>query len=209
VVLALGALYMLVQTFLAGGVLGVLRAPQGAWTLRGVLHGSGFYFGRLVRVALGALLADLAIFGLNAPFARWADRHALDAVSEQAAMAWAVGHHAILLLAVLLVNMVSNYAKVIVVLEERSSAVLAFLSSLSFCLANPWRTCGQYLAIVALGVAAVVAWNGLDGLWETTGYKSQVATLLLLETLVAVRIALRLALLGGQIALYRRGAGPP
>ena len=207
VILGLGVLYMLLQTFLAGGVMGVLRTPQGAWTLRGLLHGSGFYFGRLARVALLALLADLVVFRLNAPFARWADRHALEAVSESRAMAWALGHHVLLLLAVLFVHMLSSYAKVIVVVEERSSAVLALLSSLSFCVANLWRTCGQYLVMAAIGILVLIFWNGLDGLWDTTGYKTQIVTLVLLEALVALRIGLRLALLGGQIALYRRLAG--
>jgi hypothetical protein len=209
VILGLGVLYLLVQTFLAGGILGALRTPQGAWTIRGLLHGSGFYFGRLARVALLALLADLVVFKLNAPLTRFADRRAVEAVSERTAMAWTLGRHLLLLLALLFVNMLSSYAKVIVVLEERSSAVLAFLSSLSFCLANLWRTCGLYLIMAMAAVLALLFWNGLDGLWDTIGYKTQILTLVLLESLVAVRIALRLALLGGQMALYRRLCGLP
>jgi hypothetical protein len=209
VILGLGLLYMLVQTFLAGGVLGVLRSPQGGWTVRGLLHGSGFYFGRMVRVAALALVAAYVLFRINAPLARWADRQALEAVSESTALAWSLGRHAVLLLALLVLHMVSSYAKVIVVLEERSSALLAFVSSAAFCLRHPLRTWGQYLAIGAAGVTVLVGWNVVDGLWETTGYKTQLATLLLLELLVAARIGLRLALLGGQVALFRRTVAVP
>jgi len=208
-ILGLGLLYMLVQTFLAGGVLGVLRAPQGGWTVRGLLHGSGFYFGRMVRVAALALAAAYVLFRINAPLARWADRQALEAVSESTALAWSLGRHAVLLLALLFLHMLSSYAKVIVVLEERSSAVLAFVSSAAFCLGHLGRTWGHYLAIVAIGIATLVAFNGIDGLWETTGYKTQLPTFVLLELLVASRIGLRLALLGGQVALYRRAAALP
>lgn len=207
IILGLGLLYLLVQTFLLGGVLGVFRAPQGHWTLRGVLHGSGFYFGRLVRVVLLALLLDWLVFRLNLPFGRWADGHAREAVSGWTATLWLLGRHALLLLVLLGVHMLSGYAKVIVVLEERGSAVLAFLSSLMFCLRHPFRTAGHYLGVVATGVVLLAGWIPLEQGWQTTGYKTQLVALLLAQALVVGAIALRLALLGGQMALYRSRSG--
>lgn len=204
VILGLGLLYLVVQLFLTGGVLGVLRAPQGHWTVRGLLHGAGFYFGRFLRLGLIALLADYLLFRLNVPFARWADARAREAVSENTAMAWLLGRHALLLLGILFVHMVSSYAKVIVVLEERASAVLAFLSSLSFCLGNLLRAVGQYWVVAATALLLLGVWSFLDGHWETTGYKTQIVTLLLAQGLMAGRMALRLALLGAQVGLYRR-----
>jgi hypothetical protein len=210
VILGIGALYLLLQIFLGGGLLVVFRSPESGWKLRGLLHGSGFYFGRFVRIALLALACDGLLFWLNAPLARWVDGLAIEAVSETTAMALALGRHALLLLALLFVHLVSSYAKVITVVEERGSALLAFLSSVAFCLGNLLRTAGHFLAIIVLGAAAVVAWNALDSRWETTGYKTQVVALLLAQGLVIVRLGLRLGLLAGQVALFRRltsGAG--
>jgi hypothetical protein len=209
VILALGAAYLVVQTFLAGGVLAALRAPQGRWTIRGLLHGSGFYFGRFLRLAALILLVHLVLFGLNAPLARWADHRAREAVSEATAQAWLLGRHALLLLAILWVNMVSGYAKAIVVLEERSSATLALLSAAAFALARPLRSFGHYLALAAMGVALLALWRVLDARWEAAGYATQAVTLLLAQALMAGRIALRLALWAGQIVLYRRFAPAP
>jgi hypothetical protein len=208
-ILGLGALYLLVQTLLLGGILGVFRSEQGSWTVRGLLHGSGFYFGRLLRVALVALAVDYVILWLNGPFARWADAQAREAVSENAAMAIALGRHALLLLALLLVNMLSSLAKVLVVLEERSSAILAWLSALGFCAANLVKTAGHYFAVVLLGFVLLLIWSGLDGLVATTGYKTQLVTLLLAQGLVLGRIALRLSIFAGQIALYRKQTTVP
>ena len=209
VILALGAAYLLLQTFLAGGVLATLRGPQGSWTVRGLLHGSGFYFGRFLRLALLVLAVDFVLFRLNAPVARWADHRAREAVSEAAAQAWLLGRHALLLLAILWINMVSGYAKAIVVLEERASAALALLSALSFAVARPLRAFGHYLTIAALGVALLALWNVVDSRWQTVGYASQLLTLVLAQGLMAGRIALRLVLWAGQIALLRRFAQPP
>lgn len=209
VILALGAAYLVLQTFLAGGVLATLRGPQGGWTMRGLLHGSGFYFGRFLRLTALVLLVDGVVFGLNAPLARWADHNAREAVSETTAHFWLLGRHAVLLLALLWVNMVSGYARSIVVLEERKSALLALLSAFAFALARPLRTFGHYLAVAALGLALLLVWGVLDGLWPARGYSTQLVTFLMAQGLLAGRIALRLALSAGQLALLQRFAQAP
>jgi len=206
VILALGAMYLVLQTFLAGGVLGVLRAPQGAWTVRSLLHGSGFYFGRLLRVAALALLAAWAAFQVNAPLARWADRQAQEAVSGPAALVWTLGHNAALLLALGFLHMVSGYAKVVVVVEERSSAVLAYVSAVSFCLAHARKAFGHYATMALIGGLILFAWLALDGRWEAVGYRTQPLTLLLAEAAMLARIGVRIALMGGQVSLYRESA---
>lgn len=202
-ILGLGALYLLLQVFLTGGLLGVFRAPTGGWTVRGLLHGSGFYFGRLVRVSLIALAAAGVVFALYAPFARWVDGLARETVSERTAIALTLGRHAALLLALVAVHMVSSHAKVLVVREERLSSVLAFLSSLGFCARNAFAAFGQYLVVGAVGVALVALFGALDARLEVIGWRSQLLALVLFEAVVAVRIALRLALLAGQTELQR------
>ncbi|HXB55021.1 MAG TPA: hypothetical protein VN461_09585 [Vicinamibacteria bacterium] len=204
VILGLGVVYLLLQTFLTGGLLGVFRAPQGGWTIRGLLHGSGFYFGRFLRLALLALLAAGLVFGLNGPLARWVDGQARETVSERAALAWSLGRYGLLLLALLFVHMVSSYAKVAMVVEERSSALLAFLSSISFCLRNLGRAAGQYVTVGVLGGLLILVWNAVDSRWETVGYRTQLVTLALGQVFVLFRIGLRLSLLASQVALYRR-----
>jgi hypothetical protein len=204
VVLGLGAVYLLIQTFLLGGILGVFRAEQGRWTLRGLLHGAGFYFGRLFRVALVALAADWLIFRLNAPIGAWLDRRALEAVSETGANAWTYSHYGVLLFALLTVHMVSSLAKVIVVLEERSSAILAVVSAAGFAIGNFRHALGQYLVVGVAGVGLLVFWKDIDSAWHATGYATQLVTLLLAQSLMLGRIGLRLALLASQMALYRQ-----
>ena len=204
VILGLGAFYLLVQVFLAGGVLSVLRGTQGAWTTRGLLHGAGFYFGRFLRVTLIVLALVAAVFALDAPLTRLAEERAREAVSERTAMAWLLGRHALLLVVLLLVNLVASYARVIMVLEERASALLAVFSAFAFCLRHLLRTGGQYALVALAGVLLVAVWRALDAAWVPTGYKTQTVTLLLAEALLLGRLALRLGLQASQIALYRR-----
>jgi hypothetical protein len=204
VILGMGALYLIVQTFLLGGILATLRGPQGAWTVRSLLHGSGFYFGRMVRVAALALVLDFILFRANGPFASWIDRLAREAVSERSALALTLGRHAFLLFLLLVVNLLSLYAKVIVVVEERSSALLAWVSAVGFWWRHLLRTTGHYFLVALLGVVLLALWRVLDGAWATTGYKTQLVTFLLFQSLLFSRLALRLILMGGQVSLYRR-----
>lgn len=205
-VLVLGAAYLLLQTFLAGGLLGVLRAPESGWTVRGLLHGSGFYFGRLLRLLVLVLALHGLAFALFVPLTAWASLRAREAVSESTAHLWLFGRHALLLAALLFVNLLSGYAKAILVLEERSSALLALVSSLGFCLRNLGRTASHYAALAGLALLLAAAWAALDAAWPVSGYRTQLVSLLLAELLVGGRIFLRLALMGGQLAVYRTSA---
>ncbi|HEX9187473.1 MAG TPA: hypothetical protein VGB87_10395 [Vicinamibacteria bacterium] len=203
VVLGVGALYWLLQVFLTGGLLGVFRAPHGGWTFRGLVHGSDFYFARVLRVSLLALAAAGVVFVLGAPFARWVDGLAAEAVSGRTATALVLGRHGLLLLALVLVHLVSSHAKVLVVREERLSAALAFLGSLGFCARNLAAVLGQALAVGAAGAAVVLLFGFLDARLSVVGWRTQLGALLLFEALVAARIALRLGLLASQVELQQ------
>jgi hypothetical protein len=201
--LGLVLLHLLVQAFLTGGVLVVLRAPRGGWTVRALVHGSGFYFGRLLRVGLLSLVATAAVLALDAPFARGVDRLAPETVSEQAALALTLGRYGVLVLALGLVHMVFSHAKVLVVREERLSALLALVSSLGFCARNLGAAVGQYAAVGAGGLAFLALCGALDARLAVAAGRSTLVAPALFGLAVAVRVVLRLGLLASQLELQR------
>lgn len=203
-VLGLGLVSWLVQLCLTGGVLGVFRAPQGRFTIAGLLHGSSFYAGRLLRIGLIALGAAGLVFVLWSPVSQLAEARAKEAVSETAALAWSFARYALLLLALALVHMVSSYAKVILVIEDRQSAVLAILSGASLAARNLGAAAAQYLGTGLVGAGLLAAWGLVESVFEPTGFRTQIVFLGMAEGLVASRIGLRLWLLASQVALHRR-----
>ena len=206
-IIAVAGLYLLTQIFLTGGLLGVFRAPQGGWTFRGLIHGSGFYFGRLLRVSLLAVGLVGIVFVVNAPFARWMDGLAREAVSEQTALAIGLGRHALLLAALTLVHMAASFARVIIVREERRSATLAFVSSLGFCARNLAATLGQYVVVLLFALLLLAAWAAADARLLVIGWKSQLLAFAGFQALLVVRITLRLGLLAAQLELHRARGG--
>lgn len=208
-VLALGAAFLLSQAFASGGILGILRAPQGEWTLRGFLHGSGFYFGRMVRTSAIALALAALVFALWAPVSRVAELMARESVSETGALAWSFGRFALLLVGLLYVHMLSSFAKIVVVTQDRQSALLAFLTAFFFSLRQLPRVILQYAVILALALFFAGVWTSFDRVFEPTGFRTQALFLVAAQAFLAARIFLRLSLLGGQLALYRSRSGGP
>lgn len=199
--LGAGFSYLLLQVFLAGGLLGVFRAPAGGWTFRGIVHGSGFYFGRLARVTLLGLAAAGVAFALHAPLAGWLGERAREAVDGRSALALTLAGHGLLLLALALVHMVASHARVLVVREERRSALLAIASSAGFCRRHFAAAFGQYVVVAGLGGLLLAAFAFLDARLPVTGWRSQAFALVLFQALAAARIALRLGLLASQLEL--------
>jgi hypothetical protein len=97
--------------------------------------------------------------------------------------------------------MLSSYAKVLVVCEERLSASLAFLSSIGFCARNLRATLGQYAFVLVLALALLALFGAVDARLAVVGWKTQLAALALFEAFLAARVALRLGLLASQVEL--------
>ena len=207
--LGLGIVYMVVQAFLTGGFIGVFRKPRGGWTVRGLVHGGGFYFGRMVRLGLLALAAAGLVFALNAPFARFVDRLAREAVSERTALVLTLGRYVLLLAALVLLHMVFSHARVLVVREERLSALVATLQSLGFCLRRLGSALGQYAAAALVATLLLALFAAADSWLTVTTFRTQIVALLLFEAFVAARIAIRLWLLASQVELQQASARRP
>jgi hypothetical protein len=201
--LGLGLVYVLVQLFLTGGLLGVFRAPAGGWSFRALAHGGGFYFARMVRVWLVSLALAGIVFAVYGPLARWSDRAAAEAVSERSALAIVLGRQALLVLALVAVHAVSSYAKVIVVFEERRSALVAWLSALGFCARHALGVAAQYAGVLALLAFLLLGFTLVDGALAVNGWRSQLVALVLFQLFVAGRIALRLLLVAWQARLHQ------
>jgi len=140
---------------------------------------------------------------------RFVDGLAREAVSGRTALVLTLGRHALLLVALLLVHMVFSHARVLMVREERLSALLATVSSLGLCARRLLPAFGQYLVLAAVAAALIAVFALADSWLTVIGYRSQLVALVLFEAFVAARIALRLWLLASQLELQRALAPRP
>ena len=214
-ILGLGALYALVQSLLGGGVLALLRGGSG-WSLRQLLHATGFYAARLLRLLAVSLLVVWLVFAAAGPLAAAFEGRAAASASEASAGRWLLAARAPALAGLLLAVLIGSWSRAILVVEERRSALLAWLQALGLCLRHPVATGLVSGGALALGIGLVLAWALLEERLDVTGYRTQLPALVLGQAMIAARIGLRVAHAGAQVELIRllargrsRGSGVP
>jgi hypothetical protein len=208
--LALGALYLPLSLFFAGGILSVLAAEgerEGErFTMRRFWEGGGAYFARFFRLACIALFfyaAAYAVYRLLMIPVDAADARA-SAVGPGLIKKWAVT--ALLAALVALVNVTVDYAKIRTVLGNRRRMSREFLAAARFVLRRFVRACGLYLLIAAVGLIAFLALAWLRSLIPQSSYLAVFAALLLGQLALAARMWTRVAFYAAEMDFYRRHA---
>src|SRR6187401_3117926 len=153
------ALYLLSWTFLAGGIID-RYARQRPVRAAGFFAASGVHFFRLLRLAAVSGVVYWWLFAYVHPwlFLEWfADRTRTMSV-ERDVFFWRVALYVLFGTLLVLVNVIFDYAKIRIVVEDRSSALGALSASIRFV----WRQRGRVAFLYALnGIAfliVIAAW---------------------------------------------------
>jgi hypothetical protein len=205
-ILGLGAGYALLQALLHGGILATLRRG-GGFDARGLLRATRFYSGRMLRLLLLSLLVLALGFTAVRGSALALEARAAASLSERDAGWWLLVARLPALALLLGTALISSWSRVILVAEERRSALLAWLQALGLCLRHPVPTVLLSSMALGIGMALVLAWALLEERIGVTGFRTQLVALLLGQVAIVARIGLRVAHAGGQLELYRRIAG--
>jgi len=202
----LGVLYALLWAFLLGGVLQWMVRPEGfegGVVSSTFFANSGSFFLRFVRLAV----ISGALYFLIYRFARWLfhrlDMATRDVTVERTVLLWVLLAAAVVVLLLVLVRIVFDFAKVMTVVENRHGMLLAAWAALRFVAAHPLRTLGLYggfasLWLVLLALYAAVAPGPGQASWITV-----ILAFLVGQLMLILHLGLRVALLGGETALYR------
>ncbi len=202
-VIGIAAAYLLVWTFLAGGIIDRL-ARQRPVRAYGFFGASGVFFFRLLRlgIASGVIYAVLFWWVHGWLFDDWLDAATRDVSVERVAFAWRVLMYAIFGALLLTTNIVFDYARIRTIVEDRRSAIGAILAAARFLRRNAGAAAGLYLidAVVFLLVIAVYALvaPGAGGV----GLSMWVG-LAISQIYIIARLAVKLQFLASQTALFQ------
>ena len=167
---AFGLLSILVNAVLAGGVLARFRDPSQPQGLRAYCRDTGRYAWRMVRLMIIGLICYWIVFRLlNQSLSGMVEKWMRNATNDRTVF-WAHLPVALLTLGgVIFVNLVMDYAKVKLVIDDDSSAIEAFLASLGFSLGKLRKALTVYFIPALLGLALlglyrlVVPWDAIHG----------------------------------------------
>jgi hypothetical protein len=215
VIAYVGLLSILVNAVLAGGALARFRDPALPQRLGDFARAAGRYAWRMVRLMILGLIGYWIVFrllnqGLSDIVTKWT-REAMDDRPVFVARLL-VG---ILTVAGLIsVNLVMDYARVKLVLEDETSAAVAFLGSLGFSLRRLRKALTVYAIPSLLGIALLVfyrlvlPWGLINAsLAETAGrrYREPLVLALLFigqQVIMFGRYWFRVATWGGEWSYY-------
>ena len=198
------AAYLLVWTFLSGGILD-RYARQRPTRAQGFFAASGVFFWRFLRLALVAGAAYWFLFSYVHP---WLlddlyTRLTRDLTTERIAFLWRVALYASFGAALVAVNLAFDYARIRTVVEDRRSVVGALSAALAFVGRHPGRAFGLY-ALNGLMFLLLLAVRGLAapgvgdmGLSMWLGFAGTQLYLL-------ARLLLKLQFMASQTALFQR-----
>ena len=200
-ILGVGMLYLFGWTLLSGGVLHLYNttAPP---TFQSFALGSLRYFSRFLRLTLLAGVLYWLIYSQLLPsLADLVRMVARDQIDERVAFLGSVAKYSVVLGALILVNLVFDYAKILTVTQQRRSSILAILKAAKLLGAHPGRMVGLYVWIGLLGIGFFfLYWLVAPGINQQSSLAVGWA-LLLGQMYITSRIWTRLLFLGSQSAL--------
>ena len=202
-VLMLGAAYLLVWLFLAGGILDryARRRPTRAHEF---FSACGVYFIRFLRLAPIIGITYYALFAYVHPwlFDGLYGRITHDLAAERTAFFWRLGFYLLFGLLLVGANLVFDYAKVRAVVEDRRSMIGAVSAGARFVRRNLGAVAALYL-MDALLFVLVVALYGLVAPGAGGGGALLWLGLLVSQLYVVARLWVRLVFFASSVALFQ------
>ena len=200
--LSLAVAGVVVQVFLAGGILDLLvreKRFSGATFFRAC----GAYIGRFTRIWILTVLSLLLVIALFCIlFVAMVDIINAKMGSEQATGIATIIVLVVFSVPVLLVFMASDYARVNTVVHEGQSAWMSLRRGFLFVLRNIGSTLGLHLLLLLLLTVFIVLYLSLEGLINMDRSFTILLVFLLQQLFVLARLAIRVAFCAGEVELY-------
>jgi hypothetical protein len=199
---ATGLVFVLLWLLVRGGVLEAIREGAPRPRLSTVVSDGLGFFPRMLKLTLLTGTLYYLIFRL----VRWVfpeiHRMTADITTERQVLLYNLAAAGLIVLLITILRLVSDYAKVSMVVERRQSAVLAAFAGLRFVLGNPFQVLG---IAVLYGVVMALLFLVYSVVAPGAGDSTPLAILLALglgQIFLVAKLALRIAFLGSEMALF-------
>ncbi len=202
-VLSAGVVFLLVWAFFGGGVIYRYAHPENDFSRPILFAESARFFCRFVRLLIASLALYWAVaHWLAGELFKWMEMATRDVTAEKTVMLYTALIYGLTLLVLVVLGIVFDYAKIALVCENRSSALLALVRGVRFVLAHPAKCSGIYLALLVAGGI----WLALYSLIAPGPNQSTALTVSLTFGLSQIyllgRLVLKLWFLSGQTVLF-------
>ena len=203
-VLGAAAIYLLLHTFVLSAAVSSLHLQPGGGSTRGFLRNGAEYFGRFLRLSVLALLLYWCLrHVLLTPVNGWVDSYSDAAATEVTGFYLSLARYLLVLVLILGMDLILDYARIKVVLEDRTSILLAVLAAAGFCIRNFLGVTWLYLLQVGFTLVWAGLYLGLDTLVGDDSWAGILVVFLAQQIQIVGRMALKLLGFGAQIRFVK------
>jgi hypothetical protein len=206
VVLAVLLMYMLFSVFVDGGIIALFRDSHDTLSMRKFFGDCGEFAVRFLHLfflwcGITVVLVVIALSFLTAEFGSWTT----GALSETDLIFPAITCAGVFFFLLILLVMVLSYAKIIIVVEGEKKVRTALWRAVRFLVKNFFSaTALQFILISAVAGLMILYLFIESSAGMTSGY-SVVIVWVLQQTVVLLRMWLRMAGYGSQLSFYQAG----
>jgi hypothetical protein len=199
----LSLLYVCVNSFLSGAFIGVY-SKEYPFSFTEFLTEGARYFGKFFRIALVALLVYFLFFNLvvdwiNNSIARWTQAEA----SETVPYAYYMIRNVIVLFFFSFLSMIFDYARVRMVVDDRTSSLAASAAGAKFAVTNTRSTYGLYLLLCLMGFVLVALYAMIEKVIPQDSYWPLLFLFVFQQCYMLARFGLKAGFYACQTRLYQ------
>jgi hypothetical protein len=201
---ATGVFFLVLWILIQGGVIGQLSQPDSRFQIGSFLASSGTFFLRFIRIAAIAGFAYYGVYRLAFWLFPAIERWTRDVTVEKTALGFHLVGAGLIVLLMTLVHLISEYAKIATVQEDRRSAILAMVHSLVQVVRHPLQSFGLMgLFFLALAVGQWLLYLVLPDA-RNASVQAVILAFFIGQIYLLARAALRLARFSAEIRIYNQ-----
>jgi hypothetical protein len=200
---ASGIVYVVLTLLATGGTLAVFSGAERRFTAPVFFRGCGVYFWRFFRLLIvAAIFYGIFVLALNGVLSSLVDKLTMSWTQERLVriVSWTK------LLGVafvfVVVNMIFDYAKVRLVVDDGRSAIMAVFRSIKFVFKNFKQILALFLFCMLLGLLFMVIYIPLEHVLPQNTRRWIIVVFVLQQLFILARVYVRLTFFSCEVLLY-------
>ena len=204
IVLIMGLLYIILHTFLAGGILSIFNKKEGKFSMGEFFQGAGSHFFRFFLLMFLSwfffILFPFVSFGILGTILENVRENAF---SEITPFYLGLVFYLIVLILFLFIQMVFDYGRIKIVLEESRNVMKSALGAFGFVFRHLGSTLGLFSLLFLVQVAVTVVYILIQGFIPQSHLWGVSIAFLFQQVFIFSLIWIRCWLYSSQMELYR------
>ena len=202
--LVLGILYIILHTFLAGGILSVFNQDSPSFSMKRFFEGAGRYFLRFLLLTLISWVLFYGVISLQRFLSSIRENISKNAFTEVPPFIFWLFASMLIFFLLMFIQMLFDYSRIHLVTEESSNILKSMFRGFSFVFRHIGSTIGLYYLIFVSSTAAAVLYVVVKGFVPQSNLPAVVLAFLIQQIFIFTVVWVRCWLYSSQILLYKK-----